>query len=126
MILQYSEILDYYWLSKVNISLWHTDNKSFKIHGARAKLPVASQDVVSFHEKKKKNYSLGDIYEFIKEIEIGEMSQAKSAREYGIPRETLERKFKKEKDNVAEKRPYLTPVLGEDAENCLVHWSLAI
>ena len=68
----------------------------------------------------------GDIDEAITKIKTGEISQEKYVREYSIPRQTLVIKSKKKIDNVSEKRPSPTGVLGEDAEKYLVQWSLVM
>ena len=59
-------------------------------------------------------------------IKTGEIPQEKDVRKYFIPRLTLERKCKKKRENVAEKRSGLTPVLGEEAEKGFVHWGLTM
>ena len=77
-------------------------------------------------KKRRNNYSSGDVDEDIKKIQTGEISQDKAVHEYGITRQTLARKYRNKRYNVADKRPGYLPVLGEETEKDLVRWELAI
>ena len=76
--------------------------------------------------KKRKNYSSGDVDEAIKNIQIGDISHAKSVCKYEIPIQTLVPECKNKIDDVEEKRLGSLTVLGEAAEKDLVQWSLVI
>ena len=73
-------------------------------------------------KKRRNNYSSGDVDEDIKKIQTGEISQDKAVHEYGITRQTLARKYRNKRYNVADKRPGYLPVLGEETEKDLVRW----
>ena len=75
---------------------------------------------------KRGGYSSSDIDEYITNIQTKEISQAKAVCDYGIPHWTLEIKCNKKIENVAYKRPGLTPVLEEATEKGLVQWALSI
>ena len=98
------------------------------LHGASALSDQSLLKMMSSPsmKKRRKNYSSDNADKAIKNIETGEISQAKAVREYGIPHRTLARKCKNKRENVAEKRPCTLPVLGEAAEKGLVQWALAM
>ena len=77
-------------------------------------------------KNKRNNYSSGDVEEAIRNIETVEISQVKAIREYGIPRQTLERKCKEKRENVADKRTVPTPVLGEESDKDLVQFAITM
>ena len=73
-------------------------------------------------KNRRNNYSSSDVDKSITRIQTGEISQAKSIRKYGIPRQTLAQKCKNKRENVAEKSTGYFPVLGEATEKGLLHW----
>ena len=73
-----------------------------------------------------KNYSSSDVDKAIRKSDTGEISQVKAISKYCIPRRTLAIKFKNKRDNVVEKNPGLTSVLGGEAEKYLVQWALSM
>ena len=86
------------------------------------KIIMSSPSVIN----RRKNYSSGDVDKAITKIQKGDISQAKSVREYGIPCQMLARKCKNKIENVVETRPSSLPVLGEAAEKDLVQWALTM
>ena len=76
--------------------------------------------------KKRNKYILCDVDEVTSRVKIGETSQAKETREYGIPLRTLSRLCKKKKENVTAKVPGPAPDLVVEAEEDLVNQALAI
>ena len=80
----------------------------------------------SLSAKRRKNYSSCDVSEAISKVETGNISRSKSVHDYGIPRQTLSMLCKKKRENVTAKRPDPAPVLGAEAEDDLVHWSLVM
>ena len=111
-----------------NIILWHTNNNKIRttFHGAHA-MSHSLLKIISYPsvKKRRKNYSSADIDKAITNIQAGDITRTKAVCGYGIPRQTLARKCKNEKENVAEKMPCSLPVLGETSEKDLVQWSLA-
>ena len=81
-------------------------------HGARVMIYQSLLNIMSYPSVKKrsKNHSSGDVDKSIKKIQTGKISQAKAVYEYGIPCQTLARKCKKKRDNVAEKSPGSLPL----------------
>ena len=99
MLLQYSEILQYYWFLKKNSSWWHTDSKKIRtmFHGACA---LSYQSIIKMMfspsvKKRRKNYYSGDFDEAITNIQTGDISQEKAVFEYGLPHQMLAQKCKK-------------------------------
>ena len=77
-------------------------------------------------KKKRTNCSYGEVDKSITNIKSGDISQAKTFLEYGVPCQTLARKCKKKIDNSEKKRPGLTPVLGEEAEKYFLQCALVM
>ena len=97
-------------------------------HGVRTLREQSLLKMMSslYVKKRRNNYSSGDVDEAITNIQKGEISQAKSVRKYGIPRQMLAQKCKNKREIVAEKRPGSLPVLREAAEKDLLQWALAM
>ena len=79
-----------------------------------------------YTKKKRNNYSSGGADGSITKIQIGEISQAKAVRKYGIPIRSLAWKCKSKRENMTENSPGPIPVLGEATEKDLVQWALAM
>ena len=77
-------------------------------------------------KKRRSHYYSSEVVTATTKIQTGEISQAQAVYDYGIPCQTLPRKYSKKRKILAEKNTAPITVLGEAAEKDLVQWALDI